>query len=250
MSYVERLDMGTTTLVTISREKVLNALNSEVLLELDEVFDSIDVQKKRCVIVTGAGTKAFVAGADIGVMKDFSPEQAKEFAAFGSGVFRKIEKFPLPVIAAINGYALGGGLELALACDIRLACEHAVFEFPELQFGIIPGFGGTQRLAQTIPVGKAKEMIYAGIRLNAAQALQLGLVNAVFSEAELMTQAFMMAGRISEMAGAAVMAAKQVLNEGLDECMDVGLALESDLFARCFSDPEQAARMKAFTERK
>lgn len=248
MSYVKLLELKQAALVTITRERVLNALNPEVLKELDAAFDRIDVEKQRCVILTGAGTKAFVAGADLGVMKDFSPAQAKEFACFGSAVFRKIEMFPLPVIAAVNGYALGGGLELALACDIRIAAEHAVLGFPELQFGIIPGFGGTQRLMRAIPAGKAKELIYTGVRVNAVQALQMGLVNAVYPGAELMEQALIMAGRIDGAAGTALAAAKQVMNEGINERMDVGLALESNLFARCFLDPEQAARMKAFTE--
>ena len=156
MSYVKYEQKDFVGIITIDREKSLNALNPEVLADLEAVVDAIDADKTRCVIVTGAGKKAFVAGADIGAMSTMGPAEGRAFSANGNDVFRKIEKLPMPVIAAINGYALGGGCELSLSCDIRIAADNAVFGQPEAGLGITPGFGGTQRLARTIGVGKAK----------------------------------------------------------------------------------------------
>lgn len=246
MKYIELRHEAGAAIIIISRVKAMNALNLEVLAELEVVFDSIDVSSTSAVILTGAGKKAFVAGADIGAMRDLSPKKAREFTDFGSGVLRKIETFPLPVIAAVNGYALGGGLELALACDVRIASENAVFGMPELRFGIIPGFGGTQRLIRTIPIGMAKEMIYTGMRLDSTKALHLGLVNAVFQREDLMEHAIIIAKRISKNSKEAVIKAKKAMNEGLSVRLELGLEIESDQFAECFGNEDQVNRMDAF----
>ena len=189
MNYIQYEQKDAIAVLTISREKALNALNSEVLGELDAAIDAIDLDTVRCLIITGAGQKSFVAGADIGEMSTLTKEEGEAFGKKGNDVFRKIETLPIPVIAAVNGFALGGGCELSMSCDIRLASENAVFGQPETGLGITPGFGGTQRLARIIPVGKAKEMLYAGTKVKAAEALTLGLVNAVYPSEELLPAA-------------------------------------------------------------
>ena len=249
MKYIELQKERDSLIVTISRTEALNALNLEVLKELKDTFDHIDADNTRCVILTGAGKKAFVAGADIGLMERLTKSQARDFSSFGSSVFRMIETFPVPVIAAVNGYALGGGLELALACDIRIASENAVFGLPELGFGIIPGFGGTQRLMQTISIGRAKEMIYSSTKIDSTRALQLGLINTVCQSEELMEHALMIAKRISKNAPNAVKLAKRAMNDGLDEPIVSGLNLESNLFAQCFENEEHTNRMRAFLDK-
>jgi len=189
MSFVKYEQKDFVGILTIDREKSLNALNDEVLADLASAIDGIDAEKTRCLIITGAGKKAFVAGADIGAMSTMTPDEGRAFGAHGNAVFRRIEKLPMPVIAAVNGYALGGGCELSLSCDIRLASENAVFGQPEAGLGITPGFGGTQRLARTVGVGKAKEMIYACHNIKADEALRVGLVNAVYPIEQLMGEA-------------------------------------------------------------
>lgn len=249
MKYIDIQQEEDFLIITISRMSAMNALNYEVLEELKESFQNIEIDLIKCVILTGAGRKAFVAGADIGAMEKLTKNQARDFSSFGSGVFRLIETFPVPVIAAVNGYALGGGLELALACDLRIASENAVFGLPELGFGIIPGFGGTQRLMRTIPAGRAKEMIYTSKRIDSTKALHLGLVNAVYQMDELLDQARMIARRISKNAANAIRLAKKAMNDGTDERIILGLNLESNLFAECFENEEQTSRMKAFLEK-
>ena len=189
MNFIQYEQKDAVAVLTISREKALNALNSEVLTEMESTIDAIDLETVRCLIITGAGQKSFVAGADIGEMSTLSKADGEAFGKKGNDVFRKIETLPIPVIAAVNGFALGGGCELSMSCDIRLAAENAVFGQPETGLGITPGFGGTQRLARLIPVGKAKEMIYAGTKIKADEALALGLVNAVYSSEELLPAA-------------------------------------------------------------
>ena len=196
MNYIVYEQKGAVAVLTISREKALNALNSEVLTELDAAVDAIDLDTVRCLIITGAGERSFVAGADIGEMSKLTKAEGEAFGKKGNDVFRKIESLPIPVIAAVNGFALGGGCELSMSCDIRLASENAVFGQPETGLGITPGFGGTQRLARLIPVGKAKEMLYAGTKVKAAEALSLGLVNAVYPSAELMPAAESLLARL------------------------------------------------------
>ena len=159
MGFVKYEADGAIAVITINREKALNALNSEVLTDLDAVIDAVDLDTVRCLVLTGAGQKSFVAGADIGEMSNDTVAQGQALAEKGNAVFRKLETLPIPVIAAVNGFALGGGCELCMSCDIRLASENALFGQPETGLGITPGFGGTQRLIRRIPVGKAKEMI-------------------------------------------------------------------------------------------
>jgi enoyl-CoA hydratase len=237
-------------IVTINREKALNALNTQVLNDLEEVIDAVDYDTIRCLIITGAGKKSFVAGADIGEMAEDTKAEGKEFCEHGNRVFRKIETLPIPVIAAVNGFALGGGCELSMACDIRIAADNAVFGQPEVGLGITPGFGGTQRLMRRIPVGKAKEMIYASINIKAEEALKWGLVNAVYPQDELMPAAEKLANRIAVQAPIAVRAAKAAMNEGIDVPMDDAIQVEVKHFSDCFETADQKEGMKAFMEKR
>ena len=246
MNYIQYEQKDAIAVLTISREKALNALNSEVLGELDAAIDAIDLDTVRCLIITGAGQKSFVAGADIGEMSTLTKEEGEAFGKKGNDVFRKIETLPIPVIAAVNGFALGGGCELSMSCDIRLASENAVFGQPETGLGITPGFGGTQRLARIIPVGKAKEMLYAGTKVKAAEALSLGLVNAVYPSEELLPAAEKLAGKIARNAPIAVRASKKAVNEGLQVSIDEGVAIEEKLFGSCFESADQRNGMAAF----
>ena len=175
--YIKYEEKDQISIITINRPKALNALNSKVLEELDKTFDSIDTKKIRAVIITGAGEKSFVAGADIAEMSTLNKEQGTAFSKKGNDVFRKIETFEIPVIAAINGYALGGGCEIAMSCDIRICSENAIFGQPEVGLGITPGFGGTQRLARLVGMGMAKQMIYTGQNIKADEAKRINLVN-------------------------------------------------------------------------
>ena len=172
--------------ITINRPKALNALNSTVLDELDATLDQVDLEDVRVLILTGAGEKSFVAGADIGEMSSLTKAEGEAFGKKGNDVFRKLETFPIPVIAAINGFALGGGCEISMSCDIRICSDNAVFGQPEVGLGITPGFGGTQRLARIVGVGKAKEMIYGARNIKADEAYRIGLVNNVYPQEELM----------------------------------------------------------------
>ena len=179
-------------------------------------------------------------------MSTLTKEEGEAFGKKGNDVFRKIETLPIPVIAAVNGFALGGGCELSMSCDIRLASENAVFGQPETGLGITPGFGGTQRLARIIPVGKAKEMLYAGTKVKAAEALSLGLVNAVYPSEELLPAAEKLAGKIARNAPIAVRASKKAVNEGLQVSIDEGVAIEEKLFGSCFESEDQRNGMAAF----
>lgn len=250
MKHVIITEQDEAMLLTINREESLNALNLEVLGELEKVFDSINTDKTRCVIITGAGKKAFAAGADISVMQYFTQKEGEAFSAYGNLVFRKIEMCPIPVIAAVNGYALGGGCELALACDIRIASENAVFGLPETGIGIMPGFGGTQRLAHLIPVGKAKELLYTGGRLKAQEAKEIGLINSVYKFEELLEQALKLAHRIGRNAPIGVRAAKKAVNEGLQGDIKEAFSMESELFGKCFETEDQIVGMTAFLEKR
>ena len=209
MSFVNYEVQGQVGIVTINREKALNALNSAVLDDLKAVIDGVDLDAVRCLIITGAGQKSFVAGADIGEMSTLTKAEGEAFGKKGNDLFRQIETLPIPVIAAVNGFALGGGCELSMSCDIRLCSENARFGQPETGLGITPGFGGTQRLMRIIPVGMAKEMIYAGTQIKAPRALELGLVNAVYPVEELMPAALKLANKIAANAPIAVRASKK-----------------------------------------
>ena len=211
MEFVRYEQQGQVGIITINRPKALNALNSKVLEEIDETLDKVDMETTRVLILTGAGEKSFVAGADIGEMVNFNASEGEAFGKKGNDIFRKIETFPIPVIAAVNGYALGGGCEIAMSCDIRLCSENAVFGQPEVGLGITPGFGGTQRLPRIVGLGKAKEMIYTGKNIKADEAYRIGLVNEVYPAEELMENALKMANRIAKNAPIAVRASKRPL---------------------------------------
>ena len=241
---------GNIAILTISREKALNALNSEVLNDLNAALDAVDVNAVRALIITGAGKKSFVAGADIGEMSTLTPEEGEAFGKKGNDVFRKIETFPIPVIAAVNGFALGGGNEICMSCDIRICSDNAVFGQPEVGLGITPGFGGTQRLARLVGPGMAKQMIYTARNIKADEAFRIGLVNAVYPQEELMTAAKKMAAGIAKNAPIAVRHCKQAINEGLEKGMDEAIVVEEKLFGGCFESYDQKEGMAAFLEKR
>ena len=241
---------GSIGTITINRPKALNALCSQVLDELNEILDSVDLETVRCLIVTGSGEKSFVAGADIAEMSTLTKEQGEAFGKKGNDVFLKLEHFPIPTIAAINGYALGGGCELSMACDIRLCADNAVFGQPEVGLGITPGFGGTQRLARIVGPNIAKEMILTARNIKADDAYRIGLVNAVYPHDELMPAAQKMAARIAGNAPIAVRASKKAITEGLDLPIEEAVALEEKLFGSCFDTADQKEGMGAFLEKR
>lgn len=250
MEFVKVEQNNFVTVVTIDRPKALNALNPTVLAELEQAFKGIRLDETRCIILTGAGEKSFVAGADIDSMSKMSQAEGEAFGKLGSDVFRLIETCPVPVIAAVNGFALGGGTELALSCDFRLASENAMFGQPEVGLGITPGFGGTQRLARTINVGYAKEMIYSGKNIKADEALRIGLVNHVYPAADLMTEALKLAGKIASNAPIAVRNSKVAINDGLETTLVEGLKIEHKQFGGCFESEDQREGMAAFLEKR
>lgn len=236
--------------ITINRPKALNALSTQVLTELNEALTEVENNKEvYALIITGAGEKSFVAGADIAEMKDKTVEEAAEYGKFGNEVFRRIETFRCPVIAAVNGFALGGGCELAMSCDIRLASENAVFGQPEVGLGITPGFGGTQRLARTVGVGIAKEMIYTARNIKAPRAVEIGLVNKVVALEELMPTAMKMAKGIAANAPIAVANAKRAINDGLQTDIVSGIDVEVKEFSNCFATEDQTYGMTCFLDK-
>ena len=253
---------GQYAILTINREKALNALNSQVLDELNETLDNVDLKEVRALIITGAGAKSFVAGADIGEMSTLTKAEGEAFGKKGNDVFRKIETFPIPVIAAVNGFALGGGCELSMSCDIRICSDNAVFGQPEVGLGITPGFGGTQRLARLIGAGMAKQMIYTARNIKAPEAYRIGLVNEVYAaetDAEgnvvksagevLMAAAEKMASTIAKNAPIAVRNCKKAIGEGLDADMDEALVIEEKLFGDCFETEDQKYGMAFFLDK-
>ncbi len=251
MEFVKVQQEGYIQIVTIDRPKALNALNKQVIEELDVVFSSVDVATTRAIILTGGGEKSFVAGADIGFMSEMTKAEGEAWGNFANSVFRKIELCPVPVIAAINGYALGGGNEISMCCDIRLCSDTAVFGQPEVGLGITPGFGGTQRLARVIgSMSKAKEIIYSGANINADEALRIGLVSAVYPLAELLPEAKKLAEKIVAVAPIAVRACKVAMNEGVEMDIDRGLRMEAALFGGCFETEDQKEGMTAFLEKR
>ncbi|MGV3024951.1 short-chain-enoyl-CoA hydratase [Clostridium thermobutyricum] len=242
---------GNLAIVTINRPKALNALNSETLKDLNTVIDDLEKDNNiYAVILTGAGEKSFVAGADISEMKDLNEEQGREFGILGNKVFRRLETLDKPVIAAISGFALGGGCELAMSCDIRIASEKAKFAQPESGLGITPGFGGTQRLPRIVGLGKAKELIYTGEIIKADEALRIGLVNKVVALEELMNEAKIMANKIMVNAPIAVRLCKDAINRGMQVGMDEAIMIEAEDFGKCFSTEDQTEGMTAFMERR
>ena len=250
MGFVNYEVKGMTGIITINRPEALNALNSAVLDDLSAVLDSVDQEAVRAIVITGAGDKSFVAGADIGEMSTLTKAEGEAFGKKGNDVFRKIETFPLPVIAAINGYALGGGCELSMSCDIRICSDNAMFGQPEVGLGITPGFGGTQRLARLVGMGMAKQMIYTARNIKADEAFRIGLVNAVYTQEELLPAAEKMAGQIAMNAPIAVRACKKAVNDGLQVDMDKAIVVEEKLFGSCFETLDQKEGMGAFLEKR
>ena len=237
--------------VTVNRPEKLNALNARAKTELRELFAALksDVTVD-VVIVTGAGEKSFVAGTDIGELTELNVNAGREFAQKGQEVFDLIENLGKPVIAAVNGYALGGGCELALSCHIRLASENARFGQPEVNLGIIPGYGGTQRLARLIGKGRAMEMILSGVPIDAHEAHRIGLVNKVYPQAELMPKAWALAGLIGSMGQRAIHFALEAVNASGDTALDAGLGREAALFGACCGTEDFKEGSRAFLEKR
>lgn len=242
---------GHLAIVTINRPKALNALNSETLKDLDTVIENLENDNHiYAVILTGAGEKSFVAGADIAEMKDLNEEEGQAFGTLGNKVFRRLENLNKPVIAAIQGFALGGGCEISMACDIRIASEKALFGQPEVGLGITPGFGGTQRLARIVGLGKAKELIYTAQNIKADEAYRIGLVNKVVPLESLMDEAKAMANKIMANAPIAVRLCKDAINRGMQVDIDKAVAIEAEDFGKCFASADQKEGMSAFLERR
>jgi enoyl-CoA hydratase len=250
MSFVQYETKDAVGILTLNRPQALNALNSQVLDDLNAALDGVDQNVIRVLIITGSGEKSFAAGADIGEMSTLTKAEGSAFGKKGNDLFRKIETFPLPVIAAVNGYALGGGNELAMCCDFRIASENAVFGQPETGLGITPGFGGTQRLARLVGPGYAKMMIYSAKNIHADEALRIGLVNEVVPSEQLMAEAEKIASRIAGNAPIAVRAAKKAVNEGLEMKMEDAVAHEEKLFGSCFESEDQKEGMANFLRKK
>ncbi len=237
-------------IVTLNREKALNALDAELISELHDFFTTHWMKRDfRCVIITGAG-KAFAAGADIDELSKLDVAGAVRTAAIGQYLMKTIENFPCPVIAAINGFALGGGCELAMACDIRLASEKAKLGQPEINLGIIPGYGGTQRLARLVGRGKAKQLIFTGDMIDAAEAHRIGLVDEVYPPEELINKAMEMAKKIIAKSKPSVIAAKELINRGLDVNLSSGVEFEKRAFGTIFGGKDAVEGLKAFMEKR
>ena len=250
MGFVKYDQDGFVGVITINRPEALNALNTEVIQDLDAVLDSIDLGTTRVLVVTGAGEKSFVAGADIAAMSTMTVQEAREFSKAGNDVFRKLETLPIPSIAAVNGFALGGGCEIAMACDIRIASDNAVFGQPECGLGIIPGFGGTQRLARLVGMGRAKEMIFTCDNIDANEAYRIGLVNKVVAKEELMETAKAMAAKIISKGSYAVSVAKAAINNGYDMDIKNAVEMEANLFGVVNDTHDKKEGMGAFLEKR
>lgn len=250
MEYVKFSAENGVGILTIDRPRALNALNDQVISELSQVLDQIDPDEVRCVIVRGSGERAFVAGADIAQMSTLTQKEGQAFGKLGNDVFRKLETLSVPTIAAVCGFALGGGCELAMSCDIRICSDTAVFGQPEVGLGITPGFGGTQRMARLISPGMAKQLIYSARNIKAEEALRIGLVNAVYPVEELMPAAEKLAQTIAQNAPIAVRACKKAINDGLQTDMERGMEIEESLFGSCFETADQREGMTAFLEKR
>jgi len=238
-------------IIRINRPDALNALNREIYLELEKTIDEIEINDQiKVVIITGSGDKAFIAGTDVVEMKNLSVIEAKEYAKKAGVAIDKIEALNKPVIAAINGFALGGGCEVALACDIRIAAENARLGFPEVGLGIIPGSGGTQRLPRLIGMSKAKELIFTAEIINANEALKIGLVNKVVPQEKLLDEAKNIARKIANKGKVALSLAKEAINRGFEIDVHSGLAFEIECFSLCFSTQDQKEGFLAFFEKR
>lgn len=244
-------DRGRTRIVTVNRPKVHNALNKRVLLELEKMFTDIEQNKEiRCMVLTGAGEKSFIAGADINELKALSPMEAEHFSTLGHRIMDKVSHLSVPVIAAVNGYALGGGLELALACDFIYASENSSFGLVETKLSLIPGFGGIARLSRRVGIAYAKEMIYSGAQINASEALRIGLCNRVVGEGEVLEAAKNLAEKIGERGPYAVQLAKKLLCEAEHASVATINALERAAFGLIFSSRDHSEGINAFLEKR
>lgn len=250
MSTIDYKVEGKIAIATINKPETLNALDGQVLEELERVIAKVEIEKDlRVLIVTGTG-RSFVAGADIGEQSLFDLEQARDWGRRGSNIFRRIENLEIPTIAAVNGFALGGGCELAMACDIIIASEKAKFGQPEVGLGIPPGFSGTQRLPRRVGIGKAKELILTGSIINASEAEKIGLANKVVDPESFMDEVLEMASTIAGNAPIAVKYSKACINRGMQTDIDSGIAMENELFAMAFATEDQTEGMTAFLEKR
>lgn len=253
MSYnhiIVNTDQGITT-ITFNRPKSMNALNSELLAEFSQAVDAVAADEEiRVLVLTGAGEKAFVAGADITELARLDALSAKVFINRGLASINKLTELPIPVIAAVNGYALGGGLEIAMACDFIYASENASFGQPEIKLGLIPGYGGTQRLPRIIGPAKAKELLYTGGMINAQEALGMGIVNTVTAPDALMDKVMGVARNMAAMGKVALRAIKQAVNFGLNADLATGLRIETDAFAITVASPDAKEGTAAFLEKR
>ena len=250
MGFVTTEVQGAVEIITIDRPQALNALNPDVLNDLKAAFDAVDQNAVRCIVVTGAGEKSFVAGADIAAMSVMTKAEGEAFGKMGNDIFRSIETFPIPVIAAVNGFALGGGNELAMSCDIRICSENAMFGQPEVGLGIIPGFGGTQRMARIIGTGAAMELIYTADTIDAQKAKEIGMVNYVVPAEELMDKTMEMAQKICKNAQKAIRVSKMAIRRGIDCDISTAVTYEALAFATCFGTEDQKEGMQAFLEKR
>lgn len=250
MSFVRTEIQDAVAVVTIDRPKALNALNPEVLADLKAAFEAIDQNTVRCVVLTGAGDKSFVAGADIGSMSTMTKAEGEAFGKLGNDIFLMIESFPLPVIAAVNGFALGGGNELAMSCDIRICSDNAVFGQPEVGLGITPGFGGTQRLPRIVGISKAMELILTAKVIKAEEAKAIGLVSEVYPAEELMDKAMELANAICANAQIAVCESKRCIRMGMQTDINTGSAFEAEAFGVTCGTEDKNEGMGAFLEKR
>ena len=242
---------GSIGLLTINRPQVLNALNRETMTEISKVVGKIATDPEVAVlIITGTGEKSFVAGADISEMRTLSALEGRAWSKFSQATFNAIENLPQPVIAAVNGYALGGGCELAMSCDIRIASYKAKFGQPEVLLGVVAAFAGTQRLPRLIGKGRAKELLFTGDQIDAAEACRIGLVNKVVPAGELLTAAKALAAKIISRGPVAVQLCKAAVNEGLDMDLESAQAYEAEVFGLCFATADQKEGMNAFVEKR
>ncbi|PAU76830.1 enoyl-CoA hydratase-related protein [Halomonas salipaludis] len=248
---IERSERHGLVCLTVNRPKALNALNSALLDALAAELDALEAEPGlRGVVITGAGDKAFVAGADITEMRELSAAQARDFAQRGLATLKRLEALPVPVVALVNGFCLGGGCELALACDWAVASDNAIFGQPEVALGVIPGFGGTQRLPRRVGPAMALDLVTTGRKIDAQEALRIGLVNQVMPLAELDAYAERLAKQLAGNGPQAVRSAKQAVHDGLDQDLDSALALEAGLFALAFAGDEQREGMSAFVDKR
>jgi enoyl-CoA hydratase len=250
MDYVKIERDDNVAILTIDRQEKLNALDRQVVEEIGQALLELEAEGPRAIVVTGAGERAFIAGADIGAMSVMDPLEAKRFSEIGHAAMALLDRSPVPTIAAVNGYALGGGCEVALACDVRIAAENASFGFPEVGLGILPGMGGTQRLPRLIGPALAKELIFTGRRIGAGEAQEMGLINRVVGHGEALNAAMELAAEISANGPLAVRHAKSAANRALDVDLVSGLEYEADQFALLFATEDAREGMNAFGEKR